>query len=184
MVSLASGADLVCWGPLKLHIILVLIIFSRRFTALTQGLFVSVCLLCPSTPNHLCASSSLYITHLALAFDFGWRIPMFQWFPFSSMPVPLVKLWPEEPFGLRRRVPPSWNSVSVSSKGHSPLAKYSHSSFCQLSCLVLNHLIMTEHPLAAEIFSDSFVCEPVGVEVCLTWLSCFGWMDGWMVING
>lgn len=50
MVGLASGADLVCWGPLKLHIILVFIIFSHRATALTQGLFVSVCLLCPLNP--------------------------------------------------------------------------------------------------------------------------------------
>lgn len=44
MVSLASGADLVCWGPLKLHIILVFIIFSHRATALTQG---SLCICLP-----------------------------------------------------------------------------------------------------------------------------------------
>ncbi|KAM7375672.1 hypothetical protein PAMP_005461 [Pampus punctatissimus] len=38
---------------------------SHRATALTQGLFVSVCLFCPSTP------SPLYSTHLALGFHFG-----------------------------------------------------------------------------------------------------------------
>lgn len=50
-VGAASCADLVCWGPLKLHIILVFIIFSRGATSLTQGLFVSVCLLCHSAPS-------------------------------------------------------------------------------------------------------------------------------------
>lgn len=100
-------------GPLKLHIILVFIIFSHRATALTQGLFVSVCLLCPSTPTAPHASSLLHWTHLALGFHFGWRIPVCQWFPFSSAPVPLVQLWPEEAFGWGRRVPLSWKFVSL-----------------------------------------------------------------------
>lgn len=49
MAATASGSDLVRRVTLKLHIILVVIICSCRAKALTQGLFVSVSLLCPST---------------------------------------------------------------------------------------------------------------------------------------
>lgn len=97
MVGAASGADLVCWEPLKLHIILVFIIFSRRAAALTQGLFVSVCLLCHSTPSpppptpplfstehiwrwastsaeeYQCVNGSLFLLRLSLWFSFGQK---------------------------------------------------------------------------------------------------------------
>lgn len=64
----ASGTDLVRWRTLNLHISTAFIIFSRRATTLTQGLFVSVFffLLCPSNPPHRPHTSTLpQRTHLA-----------------------------------------------------------------------------------------------------------------------
>lgn len=77
MSATASGADLVGRGPLKLHIILVFIIFSYRAMASTQGLFVSVCLLCPSTP----LTAPTLLSSLVNAFGAGLPLSFLSLFP-------------------------------------------------------------------------------------------------------
>ena len=130
MVSLASGADLVCWGPLKLHIILAFIIFSRRATALTQGLFVSLCLLCPSTPkrpSRLLSPLNTFGTGLRLWLK-NTNVSMV---PFSSYACPFGSALAGRSFWLRETCAALMKiCLSISSKGHSALTSQSHSSFC------------------------------------------------------
>jgi len=115
LVRLVSDADLVCWGgPLKLHIILVFIIFSLKATALTQAFFVSVCLPCPSTHHHPLLS---YLLN-----TFGTGLPLWL----KNTNVSIVAFFPPRlSFGSARpqetlagwkRVPPSCKFVSIYSK--------------------------------------------------------------------
>lgn len=170
MLGLASGAGVVCWGQYTLHIILTFVIFSRGATALTQSLFVSVCLLWP--PTAPCSSTPLYWTHLVLGFHLAEE---YQCANASLFPLRL-SLWfsfVQKRFLAQRDV----------FRPHENLCLYFlKKPFCtdfvlQPRYLVWNHLGMTEHRLSAETFSDSFVCEAVGVKVWLTWLSCCGGMD-------
>lgn len=129
MVGAASGADLVCWEPLKLHIILVFIIFSRRAAALTQGLFVSVCLLCHSTPSppppHL---------HSSPLNTFGAGLPLLlkntsvSMVPFFLCACPFGSALARRGYWLGETCAALMKiCVSLSSKGHTALT---HSSFC------------------------------------------------------
>lgn len=174
MVSLASGADLVCWGPLKLHIILAFIIFRQKATALTQGLFVSFYQLCPSTPLHPHASSPLS--------TFGTVLPL--WLKNTTVstaalpPVPLVQLWREEAFGWGTRALPSWKCVSLFSQKatrhqlHILTAHFFSVQMCipKRPCQWQNSHLQLKH------FQSQF-----GVKV---WQTCPRAVDGWMVIEG
>lgn len=174
MLSLASGVGLVCWGPLTLHIILVFIIFSRKATALTQGLFVSVCLLFPSVAP---TPPLLYWTHLALGFHLAEE---YQCVNGSLFPLRLSLRFSFSQKGLlaQRGVCRPHENLCLYFLKRPLCTGYTFSQLIlQLRCLVRNHLGMIEHPLAAETFSDSSVCVAVGVKVWPTWLSCCGWMD-------
>ena len=130
MVSLASGADLVCWGPLNLHIILAFIIFSRWATALTQGLFVSLRLLCPSTPkrpSRLLSPLNTFGTGLRLWLK-NTNVSMVPFFPYAC---PFGSALAGRSFWLRETCAALMKiCLSISSKGHSALTSQSHSSFC------------------------------------------------------
>lgn len=170
MSATASGADLVGRGPLKLHIILVFIIFSYRAKALTQGLFVSVCLLCPSTP----LTAPTLLSSLLNAFGAGFPLllkntsvsmaPFFLWAcPFGSA-LARKGYWLGETCAALMKI-----CVSLSSKGHSV---QTHSSFSS-SYPVWNHLGMTEY----KYFQIDCDCVPVGVRAWLPLLPFCGWMD-------
>lgn len=128
-------------GPLKLHIILVFIIFSSR--AIAQGLFVSVCLFCPSTPtpplhstehiwhwasslavDHQCVNGSLFPLRLSLWFSFGQERLLAE----------VDVCHPHE------------NCFLLFLTAHFALATHSRSSFCS------SGVTLTEHILKVEVF--------------------------------
>lgn len=167
-VCAASCADLVCWGPLKLHIILVFIIFSRGATGWTQGLFVSVCLLCHSTPSlhpHL---------HSSLLSTFGTELPLLLKNTIVSM-VPFF--FCARPFGQKRLL--GWGDVC-----------HPHENLCLFSLKATLHC-HTAH-FAARISTVISPCHDRdahlllkfsdGVIVFVCWWKLK--LDGWMVITG
>lgn len=179
MLSLASSTGVVCWEQVTLHIILTFVISSRGATALTQSLFVSVCLLWPPTaPN---AFTPLYWTHSVLGFHLTeeYRCVNASLFPLR------LSLWfsfVQKRFFPKRDVFRPHENLCLCFLKKPFCTNFAFSQLIlQLRYLVWNHLGVTEHPPptpAAETFSDSFVCEAVRDKVWLTLLSSCGWMDG------
>lgn len=157
-----------CWGPLKLHIILAFIIFSDGATALTQGLFVSVCLFCPSTRKGPHSSSSLslspeHIWHWASTLAEEYQCVNGSLFPLR------LSLWfsfGQKRLLARRDVCRPLENLCLYFLKRPLCTDYAFSQLIlKLKCLIQNHLGMQEHPLAAEAFLDPLVCEAVGVKV-------------------
>lgn len=180
MVGLASGAHLVCWGPLKLHIILVFIIFSHRATALTQGLFVSVCLLCPSIappPPTPPLFSTEHIWRLASTLAEEYQCVNCSLFPLR------LSLWlsfSQGRFLAGGDVCHLHENVSLYFLKRPLCTDYTFSKLLlQLRYAVWNDFGMTEHPLAVETFYF-FVL----FELQCDWPTPPPAVDGLMVIKG
>lgn len=112
VLTLYMGGEKERGGGLKLHIILVFIIFHGRAKAWTLGLFVCVCLLCPPTPSpppRLLSAERIRLWASTFAEEYHCANSSL----FKSVPVPLLLLLLEGGGGgggaaaVEGRVPPS-----------------------------------------------------------------------------